>query len=53
MYMNLLKQDIEYASKLQKSILSYGNTSIPKNDISIFHYAPNEVSGDYSGIKKY
>lgn len=51
MYMNLLKQDIEYASKLQKSILSYGNTSIPKNDISIFHYAPNEVSGDYSGIK--
>nr|WP_304354723.1 SpoIIE family protein phosphatase [Brachyspira innocens] len=51
MYMNILKQDIEYASKLQKSILSYGNTSIPKNDISIFHYAPNEVSGDYSGIK--
>ncbi|MCZ9891264.1 fused response regulator/phosphatase [Brachyspira hyodysenteriae] len=51
MYMNMLKQDIEYASKLQKSILSYGNTSIPKNDISIFHYAPNEVSGDYSGIK--
>ena len=51
MYMNILKQDIEYASKLQKSILSYGNTSIPKNDMSIFHYAPNEVSGDYSGIK--
>ncbi|WP_295162008.1 fused response regulator/phosphatase [uncultured Brachyspira sp.] len=51
MYMNILKQDIEYASKIQKSILSYGNTSIPKNDISIFHYAPNEVSGDYSGIK--
>ncbi|WP_300757913.1 fused response regulator/phosphatase [uncultured Brachyspira sp.] len=51
MYMNILKQDIEYASKLQKSILSYGNTSIPKNDISVFHYAPNEVSGDYSGIK--
>lgn len=51
MYMNILKKDIEYASKLQKSILSYGNTSIPKNDISIFHYASNEVSGDYSGIK--
>ncbi|MBW5394734.1 stage II sporulation protein E [Brachyspira hampsonii] len=51
MYMNILKQDIEYASKLQKSILSYGNTSIPKNDISVYHYAPNEVSGDYSGIK--
>ncbi|WP_295154459.1 fused response regulator/phosphatase [uncultured Brachyspira sp.] len=51
MYMNILKKDIEYASKLQKSILSYGNTSIPKNDISVFHYAPNEVSGDYSGIK--
>ena len=46
-----LKKDIEYASRLQKSILSYGNTSIPKNDISIYHYAPNEVSGDYSGIK--
>ena len=51
MYMNILKQDIEYASRLQKNILSYGNTSIPKNDMSIFHYAPNEVSGDYSGIK--
>ena len=50
-YMNILKKDIEYASRLQKSILSYGNTSIPKNDISIYHYAPNEVSGDYSGIK--
>ena len=46
-----LKQDIEYASRLQKTILSFGNTSIPKNDISIFHYAPNDVSGDYSGIK--
>ena len=51
MYMNMLKQDIEYASRLQRTILSYGNTSIPKNDISIFHYAPNDVSGDYSGIK--
>ncbi|WP_028329295.1 fused response regulator/phosphatase [Brachyspira alvinipulli] len=51
MYMNILKQDIEYASRLQKTILSFGNTSIPKNDISIFHYAPNDVSGDYSGIK--
>ncbi|MEI0477324.1 fused response regulator/phosphatase [Brachyspira pulli] len=51
MYMNILKQDIEYASKLQKTILSYRNTSIPKNDISIYHYAPNEVSGDYIGIK--
>lgn len=52
MYMNILKKDIEYASKLQKSILSYGNTTIPQNEISIYHYAPNEVSGDYSGIKK-
>ncbi|WP_300369029.1 fused response regulator/phosphatase [Brachyspira sp.] len=51
MYMNMIKQDIEYASRLQRTILSYGNTSIPKNEISIFHYAPNEVSGDYSGIK--
>lgn len=52
MYMDILKKDIEYASKLQKSILSYGNVSIPKNDIAIYHYAPNEVSGDYSGIKQ-
>ncbi len=51
MYMDILKKDIEYASKLQKSILSYGNASIPKNDIAVYHYAPNEVSGDYSGIK--
>lgn len=51
MYMDILKKDIEYASKLQKSILSYGNTSIPKNDLAVYHYAPNEVSGDYSGIK--
>ena len=51
MYMTMLKQDMEYASKLQKNILSYGNTSIPKNDISIYHYAPNEISGDYIGIK--
>lgn len=51
MYMNMLKQDIEYASRLQKTILSFGNTAIPKNDIAIFHYAPNDVSGDYSGIK--
>lgn len=51
MYMDILKRDIEYAAKLQKTILSYGNTSIPKNEISIHHYAPNEVSGDYSGIK--
>lgn len=52
MYMTMLKQDIEYAAKLQKTILSYGNSKIPRNDISVYHYAPNEVSGDYSGIKE-
>lgn len=51
LYLNMLKQDIESASKLQKTILSYGNSDIPRNDISTYHYAPNEVSGDYSGIK--
>lgn len=52
MYMTMLKQDIEYAARLQKTILSYGNTYIPRNDIAVYHYAPNEVSGDYSGIKE-
>jgi len=50
-YIKLLKKDIEYASKIQKTILSHGNITIPRNDISIFHYAPNEVSGDISSVK--
>ncbi len=50
-YIKLLKKDIEYASKIQKTILSHGNMTIPRNDLSIFHYAPNEVSGDISSIK--
>lgn len=50
-YITMLKKDIEYAAKLQKTILSYGNTKIPRNDLSVYHFAPNEVSGDISGIK--
>ena len=37
--------------RLKKAVES-NIMSIPKNDIAIYHYAPNEVSGDYSGIKQ-
>lgn len=52
LYMDVLKRDIEYAAKLQNSILSYGNCNISKNEVATFQYAPNDVSGDYIGIKK-
>ena len=51
-HMDLLKKDIESAAKLQNTILNYGNTTIPKNEIITYRYAPHDVSGDFTGIKK-
>ena len=51
-HMDLLKKDIENAAKLQNTILNYGNTTIPKNELITHRYAPNDVSGDFIGIKK-
>ncbi len=48
----MLKKDIESASNLQKRILSFGSTDIIKNDIATYQFAPNEVSGDFLGIKQ-
>lgn len=51
-YINMLKQDMEYSSKIQKTILSCGNAkNIKGAEMSSYHYAPNEVTGDCTSIK--